>query len=517
MAKNLDKRQYGDFQTPLQLAEAVLGKLAETHCLAPDTIVEPSCGKGAFIIAAAQKFPDAKIFGMDINPDYIQEAQSSLNRIDQPFNTQIEQGNFFETQWDAILPGRNSSLLVLGNPPWVTASELGVLDSSNLPEKTNFQNSRGIEAITGSSNFDISEWMLLQYVDWLRSTSNPGSALAVLCKTSVARKTFRSVMKFNEGYKGHIYPVDTKKHFDASVESCLFVLLQSTDGSSCSVYPSFDSNNEIYKIGIREGQIVRNLISYDKWHNFSGIDSRYIWRSGVKHDCSKVMELSKHDGSLINGFGESVKIEDTYVYPLFKSSDIANGRTGQARKYVIITQSFVGEDTHKIREVAPATWKYLETHSNKLDARTSMVYQGKPRFSMFGVGDYTFGKWKVAISGLYKKLHFELVPPCDGQPAIFDDTVYFLSFPDENEARFIYEILNSNPALEFLDSLIFWDEKRPVTAKILRTINLREVAKKLGREQEYFGYAGENDETRSEQLELGIAEPQTAYSVATGT
>lgn len=30
------------------------------------------------------------------------------------------------------------------------------------PEKSNFQNSKGMEAITGSANFEISEWMLLQ-------------------------------------------------------------------------------------------------------------------------------------------------------------------------------------------------------------------------------------------------------------------------------------------------------------------------------------------------------------------
>lgn len=517
MAKTLDKWQYGDFQTPLPLAEAVMNKLVDVHCLAPDTIVEPSCGKGAFVIAAARKLPKANIFGMDVNPDYIRQAQTNLEGIVRLGNVFLQQGDFFETQWNSVLPEQESNLLILGNPPWVTASELGALNSKNLPEKTNFQNSRGIEAITGSSNFDISEWMLLQYIDWLRSTSNLGSALAVLCKTSVARKVFRSTINFTESYRSHIYPIDAKKLFGASVEACLFVLSRSNDGSSCSVYQSFDSDKEIYRIGLREGRIVRNLRYYDKWKKLSGMDARYIWRSGVKHDCSKVMELSKCEGSLVNGLGEQVEIEDTYVYPLFKSSDVANGRIAQVRKYVVITQSYVGEETDKIRKLAPATWKYLEAHSSKLDSRTSAVYRGRPRFSIFGVGDYTFGKWKVAISGFYKKLYFELVPPCDGRPVAFDDTVYFLSFSREDEARFIYEILNSAPALEFLDSLIFWDEKRPITAKILRALNLRELAKRLDRESEYFDYAEQSDQNQHGQLELGIAEHKAGYSVAVTT
>ena len=50
--KSVDKWQYGDFQTPDILANAVVEVLKRNHKLTPSVIIEPSCGKGAFIRAA---------------------------------------------------------------------------------------------------------------------------------------------------------------------------------------------------------------------------------------------------------------------------------------------------------------------------------------------------------------------------------------------------------------------------------------------------------------------------------
>ena len=44
----------------------------------------------------------------------------------------------------------------------------------------------------------------------------------------------------------------------------------------------------------------------------------------------------------------------------------------------------------------------------------------------------------------------------------FDDTVNFLSFDTEDEARFVLSLLTSAPSLQFLNSIIFWDEKRQI-------------------------------------------------------
>lgn len=77
--------------------------------------------------------------------------------------------------------------------------------------------------------------------------------------------------------------------------------------------------------------------------------------------------------------------------------------------------------------------------------------------------------------------------PLNGKPVVFDDTVNFISFDIEEEARFIFRLIKSQPATEFLESMIFWDEKRPITTQILRRLSLKEVARELGELTQYQG------------------------------
>ena len=58
-------------------------------------------------------------------------------------------------------------------------------------------------------------------------------------------------------------------------------------------------------------------------------------------------------------------------------------------------------------------WGYLLAHADLLDARSSSIYRKRPRFSVFGVGPYTFAPWKVGISGFYKTLDFRAIGPVD--------------------------------------------------------------------------------------------------------
>ena len=107
-----------------------------------------------------------------------------------------------------------------------------------------------------------------------------------------------------------------------------------------------------------------------------------------------------------------------------------------------------------------------------LDNRKSKIYKNQPRFSIFGVGSYTFKPWKIAICGLYKRLEFRLIGKLSEKPVVFDDTVYFLSFDNEETAQKTFEILTSPAAINYYSSLIFWDEKRPIKSSILNSLNL---------------------------------------------
>ena len=51
-----------------------------------------------------------------------------------------------------------------------------------------------------------------------------------------------------------------------------------------------------------------------------------------------------------------------------------------------------------------------------------------------------------------------------------DDTVYYLPCANEEEAYLLADTLNSVTAKAFFSSMIFWSDKRPITAELLRTI-----------------------------------------------
>lgn len=507
--KEINKWQFGDFQTPAILAEEVVDVLIRNHNVHPDMVIEPSCGQGTFLLAALKAFPNAKVVGFEVNPIYVAEAQEKIKARGDDLRGEAKQGDFFNVDWETFLRKRSGNLLILGNPPWVTSSELGMINSQNLPSKCNFQNRRGIEAITGSGNFDISEWMILRNVDWV---SNRNGSIAVLCKYAVARKVMRQIRYNNQTqFFGHIYQIDAKKYFDASVNACLFVLTQNGVQGDCEVYESLNKKKPSLIIGKRDGYIINDVAKYKHKRHLLGHDLHYKWRSGLKHDCSKVMELKKLGDKYENGYGELFRIENNYTYPLLKGSDIGNCRTKSCRKYVIVTQKHVGESTEKIKVDAPMTWKYLQTHSTVLNQRRSSIFKGKPPYSIFGIGDYAFKPWKIAISCLYKELKFCIVGPIGNRPVMFDDTVAFLSFETEAEANFILKLLKSKPATDFLTSMIFWDEKRPITINILRRLSLRKVAAELNFEETYIKYISNRQTTNRGQLELAIAEQHGTY------
>jgi hypothetical protein len=461
--------EFGDFQTPDGLANSVLSCLRSIG-IKPAAIVEPSCGKGAFLVASAKAFPTAKLFGLEINPSHLAVAESRLGRKKSVY---LKCGSFFAEDWSTTIGELPRPLLVVGNPPWVTNAELGQLGSGNLPTKSNFQKFKGLDAVTGKSNFDISEWMLIKNLEWIIEAKG---VLAVLCKIAVARKVLNRAWQSGVPItEARIIRIDAKAHFNAAVDACLCIIRtdQKSTQQSCKIYETFDAKQPISTLGFADNTIVTDLEAYTKTSWLRGADPKHTWRSGLKHDCSKVMELTRVDASKwLNGFDEAVSIEPSHLYPLMKSSDIAGSRTRIFEKWVIVPQRAVGEPTHELQKVAPRTWNYLLRHAAALDARTSIIYKKKPRFAIFGVGPYTFAPWKVAISGLYKKLEFKLYGPTHGRPTIFDDTVYFLPFESEVQATEVLKALQGKAAQAFLSSMVFWDEKRPITVELLKRLDL---------------------------------------------
>ena len=471
--------EFGDFQTPGTLADAAC-RLLSARGVLPASVLEPTCGEGNFLLAALDRFPKlATGVGIDINEVYVRITRERLQARSYSGKVKVLHESFFDVGWADVLRELSEPILVVGNPPWVTNSALGVLGSSNLPKKTNFQNFNGLDALTGKSNFDISEWMLIRLLEMLDGRR---AVLAMLCKTAVARKVLTHAWKNNLALGvAEIYRINAAASFGAAVDACLLVCSMSPSSHSrdCRVFTHLDDVEPAATIGYHDSQLVADVVAYERWKHLAG-EEVYRWRSGVKHDCSKVMELRKEGTRFRNGLGEVIELEESYVFPMLKSSEITNGVSKEPTRWMLVTQKTVGDSTSVIRIVAPKTWEYLQNHSDLLDRRASTIYRNRPRFCVFGIGEYTFAEWKVCISGFYKQLQFAVVGPYADRPVVLDDTSYFVPCQCEEEARFIAGLLNSQPAREFFSAFVFWDAKRPITIELLRRLDLSAVACVLG-------------------------------------
>ena len=479
------KKEYGDFQTPLSLARrvAALVQQEERHA---GTIVEPTCGLGAFLQAAAERFGKSpKYWGFDVNADYVEAANTALARIG-PSTVTIQQRDFYTTDWREFLGKQPEPLLVIGNPPWITNAGMGVIGGRNLPEKSNFQRHGGFAAKTGKANFDISEWMLIRLLEALQGKR---ATIAMLCKTATARKVLRHAwLNRLDAGPSSLHLIDAATEFGVSVDACLLYTHTGIGGteSTATVYRALSFDEPLQTFGLFAGELVSDIDTYRALRDIEGLEYRK-WRSGVKHDAAKVMEFTWDNGLFVNGQGERYELEDDYIFPLLKSSDLANSRLRPAR-FVLLTQRRVADQTDELQSAAPKTWGYLLDHAGQLDNRGSSIYANRARFSVFGVGDYSFSPAKVAISGLYKNLHFQAVGSTGGKPIMLDDTCYFIPCGSMSEAEFFADLLNSETAQRFISALVFTDAKRPVTIDVLKRIDLKKLAEHARQERKAVEY-----------------------------
>lgn len=476
-----DRAEYGDYQTNNILTDNVC-RLLKKRNVSPEIIIEPTCGKGSFIISSIMSFTNAKyIYGIEIYKPYIWETKFSIlsyflnNKNSNIPEINIIHHNVFDFDFRSISSKhQNKNFLIIGNPPWVTNSKLSFLSSNNLPTKSNFKKHKGLDAITGKGNFDIGEYISLQL---LESFSSYKGTFAFLIKNSVVKNIL--LEQRNKRYKiSDIkqFDIDTKKEFHCSVNACLLFCSFAGDIDVLVKVYDFYSSEYVKQYGWVKDKFVSNVKYYNKVHQ---IDGRFPfeWRQGVKHDLSKVMELESINGYYINKKKEIVKIENDLVHGLLKSSDLKGNSINKTRKYIILTQKRVGQDTNYIKELYPKTYRYLFDNIHFFNKRKSSIYKGKPLFSIFGIGDYSFKPYKVAISGMYKSIKFSLVTPNKSKPIMLDDTCYFIGFDTLIEAEITQFLLNKDITQKFIQSIAFVDAKRMITKDLLMRIDLSIIAK----------------------------------------
>lgn len=457
--------EHGDFQTPLALAIQCLRIVG----LEPSArVLEPTCGLGSFLQASATLAPDSERVGVELQQKHAVSASEWGD---------VRVANIFHARLPETVEWRTEGpLFIVGNPPWVTSAELNRMDSDNLPPKENFKGAKGLDAILGSSNFDVCEYIILKILNEYREDR---FTLGMLCKTQVARNVIDYAASARLPiFDSAIYHIDAMKWFDAGVDACWFVAR--VDPSRTPVYET-DVHEDLFasdrprvsRFGVVNGRMVSDVEQYSAVRAADGA-CQYEWRSGLKHDASSVFELVAAPAPSTRS-GKVLDLEPEYVFPFLKSTDVFRDRHRELSKWVIVPQKRFGAETATLKHSAPKLWAYLVENGAVLDGRKSSIYRNRPRFSVFGHGEYTYAPYKVAISGLHKVPVFRLIAPLNNQPVVLDDTCYFLPFSDSTEAAVVEAILNSDECIALIESMVFWDSKRPITKRLLARLDLNRL------------------------------------------
>lgn len=330
LVKEPDRTEYGDFQTNINLANKSANYLSSKN-ISPHILLEPTCGKGNFIIASLDQFRDLKkIFGIEIYKPYVWECKFNIinfylknPKTNKP-DISIVHASIFDFNFRNIAEEYpDKKILIIGNPPWVTNSKLGSLSSDNLPRKVNFKKHNGLDAITGKGNFDIAEYITLRMIETFQKTKGD---LALLVKNTVIKNIIYDQKK-NKYRISNIekHRIDSKREFNVSVESSLFYCkLNEQPEFNCKEFNFYNNKELISKFGWLKNKFVSNIDTYAYNKNIDG-NCPFIWRQGLKHDCSMVMELEKANGHYLNGLSEEIKLENDLIYGILKSSDLKYG------------------------------------------------------------------------------------------------------------------------------------------------------------------------------------------------
>lgn len=479
----VNKVEFGDWQTNFELAVRVCLLIKEKG-ISPQVAIEPTCGTGTFILAAAIVFAESldQIFGIEIYKPYINQLKYRFLEygLSNPgvirCKIKVIHQSIFGFDFTKLGIPQEKNVLLIGNPPWVTNSKLGEINSDNLPQKSNFKNVKGLDAITGKGNFDIAEYITYQLLD---AFNHRNACLAFLIKSSVAKNIVYEQKKGKYNISKIVqYNIDAKKEFDVSVAACLFFAQLGTGTAQECEVKDFYNPAETIRFGWVNDSFVSNVDDYSESSYIDG-KCQITWWSGLKHDCAKVMELESKDGVFYNKLKEVVDIEDDLVYPMLKSSDIKDTCIEKSRKYVIITQQSTSDDTARIRRNQPKTYAYLTEHDQYFEKRGSIIYKNRPKFCIFGIGPYSFQKYKIAIAGLYKSTTFSLVMPINGKCTMLDDTCYLMGFDELEKAECFLKVLNSDIVQKFMKAIVFNDAKRSINKDALMRIDLLKAAQLL--------------------------------------
>jgi hypothetical protein len=459
---------FGDFQTPDSLAKKAL-EFVRSRGVSPGRILEPTCGSGTFVSASYSTWDSvSEVVGIEINPVYDGQL-TDLSKRYPSFRYDYLDAQMMESEdlkWKS-----SESLLICGNLPWVTTDALSrLVDDYQLRIRDNPKKLKGLDALTGSGSFDISERLALRFVQI--AVKEEKADIALLLKESVARRILVESRRLYAS--AAVIKIDSLRWFGVKVQSCLLYMHFEkgliNDSGSVEYFKDFSS--ERTEQWTLDGGVVRRALP-----NMSAkfrLTPGLVWRHGIKHDAAAVFEFGSGEGpsvsaDLLSRAGLSDK--SCYVYPFVTARDLHRSlQLERVQRSMLVPQRKLGDRSIESDPTAVLEREYLLSVNNRLAMRRSSIYRNKPFYALFGVGTYTFSPFKAAVAGLYIRPHFRFLGPIAGKPIVLGDTSYFVPCENAIDAAIIVTLANEDVIMAEVQGMAFAG-KRPVTKRVLDALD----------------------------------------------
>ncbi|MFN3762035.1 MAG: N-6 DNA methylase [Anaerolineae bacterium] len=438
-------------------------------------------------------------FDLALSPEEEAAFRDTLNTL-----VRLHQQGW-DTIWTAVLADRFASAVIppvrfiAGNPPWVKWSHLPPEYASFIKERCLRLGVFSQDRWVGGIESDISTIITYEVMDkWL----SPGGRLAFLITGTVffneSSQGFRRFHLQHRCLRAKVIRVEDFSEIAPfeGVSNFPVLLLLERDGATEYPVPY-----RVWKPPLVNGravrgfpsaaQFLRNAVCEEYWaapvpgtdngpwlrgtltdHHlwrkiFGRGRSAYVARKGVTTDCNgvffvRILQVTpdRQNCQIQNEptLGKRLEIpqvtewvESEHLFPLLRGRNVAPfSAHPDPQFYLLLPQRGMHGDPD-LPKTAPKTYRFLSRFKTYLERRSSYrrYQKGKPFWSVWSTGPYTFSKYKVVwrelAGGKFSAAYIgSLDDPILGEKVVVPDhKLYFIPVETEDEAAYLTAFLNA--------------------------------------------------------------------------
>lgn len=445
------RRALGEYYTPDELVRQVLDRLDRKN----EPLLDPACGAGAFLRAAGRGAT-----GWDINPLAVAMARRAAP------------DSVVEVR-DCLEPAGVQFDCIAGNPPWVNWRRLSSayrVRVEPLWKRYRLFAATGLGARLGGAMDDLSALVTYACADLHLRTGGRLAFLlpAALFQSAGGGAAFRR-FELPSGLFLRVVRVEEVPAVDQFTGACIRAVISVFEKSrTATLYPVpyIREAREQPARPVSGDPLSPWIIGDDEFSDLRG-PSPYVARVGahtggaagvywvdvIEDRGATLVIRNRHDNGRREWPSVTAEVERGLVHPLVRGRDLRSGRANPSL-HILLPHHPAGEPVAgaEMRDRFPLTFAYFERFREAMllrpHYRQHFARSGKPYWSMYNVGAYTFAPFRVAWREQSSTFQAAMLAPGH----IADAKLVTVAVDSLEEARWLAGFLCSPRVRRFVES-----------------------------------------------------------------